>query len=485
MGQSFFRAVYLTAIYIFSVTYAIGQENPNTGQPQLLTLEDAAAIMLSNNRTIKIAEEVTAAATAQKQQLNSTWYPIIGATGGYIHSSNDISAKADLGTLGKDVADAFPALEQLLPLLEQLLPQVEQLISSLGSITLTIPLLKQNLTTIDIAAIWPLVTGGKRIYASRIGTELETTARLLYTNACNTQMALMINAYYTLKLANQATEMQQENLQYLNKLQHNAMRLKEEGFINKAEYLVVQVAAQEAQQQLKTSQANEKIALQALNTILGTSTLAIPCTPYLLPQNTPETDYNNAVLSNNTQLKILNTQQKIIENKKKIAIAGYLPDIALIARHNLYSGNIPSNLLPRSMIGATFQWNIFNGLYREKEIQKSNIETRELQHATDQTRMELITAASALQSKMENAENGIKTMELTTTLAKELLREREKSFTEGMCTPTEVVEAKAALLKGETALSLAYWEYNTALANLLALCSNSEQFIKLHHEHKQ
>ena len=485
MGQSFFRAVYLTAIYIFSATYANGQENSVTAQPQLLTLEDAAAIMLNNNRTIKIAEEAIAGATVQKQQLNATWYPTIGATGGYIHSSNDISVKADLGNLAQDMADAFPELQQLLPQLEQLLPQLGQLISALGNITITIPLLKQNLTTIDVAAIWPLVTGGKRIYASRIGTELETTARLLYTNACNAQMALMINAYYTLKLSNQTTQMQQENLQYLNKLQHNALRLKEEGFINKAEYLVVQVAAQEAQQLLKSSQANEKIALQALNTILGISTTATPCTPYLLPQNTPETDYNNALLTNNAQLKILSTQQKIIENKKKIAIAGYLPDIALIARHNLYSGNIPSNLLPRNMIGATFQWNIFNGLYREKEIQKSNIENRELQLATEQTRMELTTAASALQSKMENAANSIKTMELTTALAKELLREREKSFKEGMCTPTEVVEAKAALLKGETALSLAYWEYNTALANLLALCSNSEQFIELHHEHKQ
>lgn len=478
MGQSFLRAVYLTVIYIFSTIYTYGQENTSTIQPKLLTLEEAAEILRNNNRTIKIAEERIASAKAQKQQLNSSWYPVITAVGGYLHSSNDISAKANLGNMAQDIIGAFPALEQLLP-------QLEQIISSLGNMTLTIPLLKQNLTTIDAAALWPLITGGKRIYASRIGKELEHTAHLLYSNACNTQMALMINAYYTLKLSNQVKEMQLENLQYLNKLQHNALRLKEEGFINKAEYLIVQVAAQEAQQQLKNSEANEKIALQALNTILGTNTQAIPCTPYLLPDNIPKTNYINTVLSNNIQLEILNTQQKIIENKKKIAIAGYLPDIALIARQNLYTNNIPSNLLPRSMVGATFQWNIFNGLYREKEIRKSNIENRELQLATEQTRMELATAASALQSKMEDAANNIKTMKLTTTLAKELLREREKSFMEGMCTSTEVVEAKAALLKSETALSLACWEYNTTLANLLALCSNSEQFIELYHEYEQ
>lgn len=478
MRQLLLRAAQIAATVILSATGSVAQEYNGNPQTQLLTLEEAATILRTNNRTIKMAGNGAQAASAQKQQLNAAWYPIITATGGYIHTSNDISAKTDLGNMAKDILGQFPVLEQLLP-------QIEQAIASLGNITLTIPLLKQNLTTIDATAIWPLVTGGKRIYASRIGTELENTANLLYTNACNTQMALMINAYYTLKLANQITAMLQENMQYLNKLQYNALRLKEEGFINKAEYLVVQVAAEEASQQLASSIENGKTALQALNTILGTSTQAIPCSPYLTPADTIPTNYRNTIIANNTQLKILHTQQKIIENKKKIAIAEYFPDILLFAKQNIYSGNIPSNLFPRSMAGATFQWNIFNGLYREKEIQKSNIEKQEIELLTEQTEMELLTAASALQSKMDNAVHNIKTLELTLQLAKELLREREKGFAEGMCTPTQVIEAQNSLLKTETALSMAYWEYNTAFAGLLALCSNTEQFIELHHEIRQ
>lgn len=476
MRQLLCYAIIFTAIYLVPFQSVKGQQSDTI--PRLLTLEDAAALLHNNNRAIQIAQEGIKGATAEKQQLNATWYPFISASGGYIHTSNNISAKANLGNLASDIIGEFPSLGQLLP-------QLEQIITSLGSITLSIPLLEQNLTTIDAIAVWPIITGGKRIYASRIGNNLEQTAEHLYTSVYNTQMALMINAYYTLKLANQVARMQQENLQYMEKLHTNASRLKEEGFINKAEYLVVLVAKEEATREFESSKENCKVALMALNTILGTNISALPCSPFLLPDSTSSINYNNLILTNNAQLKILHTQQEITENRKKIAIADYFPNIALVARQNLYSHNIPSNLLPRSMAGATFQWNIFNGLYREKEIQKTNITQRELQLATKQTEMELITAASSLQSKMEDARYNISTLNLTVKLTKELLREREKSFAEGMCTSTEVVDAKTGLLKAETALTLAHWQYNASLANLLALCSNTEQFIEMLYESKQ
>ena len=85
---------------------------------QSLSLEDAAAILYSNNNAIKISETGVEVAKAQKQQLNSAWYPFISATGGYFHFSNKISADANVGELAQDavqtVTQTFPGLEQLL-----------------------------------------------------------------------------------------------------------------------------------------------------------------------------------------------------------------------------------------------------------------------------------------------------------------------------------------------------------------------------------
>ena len=139
--------------------------------------------------------------------------------------------------------------------------------------------------------------------------------------------------------------------------------------------------------------------------------------------------------------------------------------------------------MPRTIIGATMQWDLFDGLNREKEIQKSRLEQEQTSYAYSQAQQDLLTAAIALRSKMEDATCNMTTLEQTLQLARELLREREKSYAEGMCTSTDVVAARTAITQARTALNLAHWEYCTSLANLLTLSSDTYKFIELHNEY--
>ncbi len=453
---------------------------------QTLSLEDAAAILYSNNNAIKISETGVEVAKAQKQQLNSAWYPFISATGGYFHFSNKVSADANTGELAQDavqtLTQTFPGLEQML---QQLLPQLQQAVSSLGNITLSFPLLKQNITSIDAIALWPLFTGGKRILAGKIGTSLHQQAQELNILTTNAQMALMLNAYYTLKLARAVEQMNTENLKFMEKLLYNAKRLKEEGFINKAEYLVIQVARDEAARELQSSTQNIRVASSALSAVLGKEINGEELSgKWFVLDSLPNINaIYESVLQKNVQLKIIEHQEDILENSEKIAKSSYLPDIAIFARQNLYSYNIPKNLMPRTIFGATMQWNLFDGLNREKEIQKSRLEQEQTLYAYNQTRNDLFTAAIALRSKMEDAVCNMNALEQTQQLAQELLREREKSYAEGMCTSTDVVAARTAVTQARTALNLAHWEYCTSLANLLTLSSDTHKFIELHNEY--
>lgn len=449
----------------------------------LLTLEEAATILEQNNNAMKISRSAVEAARARKQQLQATWYPAISATGGYVHFSNRITADANMGdlaqSLAQDLTGNAAGLEQLL---RQLLPQLQQIIAGLSSTTLSVQLVGKNATSVDAVALWPLVTGGKRIYAGRIGSSLVESAGHLNTLTENAQMGLMLNAYYTLKLARGVGQMQLENLQYIRKLQQNALRLKEEGFINKAEYLVVQVAADEAAREYESARQNILVAEKALNAILGKELAGIiPQGSFFTLDSIPNiNETNSRILQHNPQLKILHAQGKILENKRKIAQSGYIPNLALFARQNLYSDNVPKNLLPRTMVGVAMQWDLFDGLAREKEIETSRIEERQMEYTAEQAENDLLTAALALRGSMEDASYNIGTLRKSITLAEELLREREKSFAEGMCTSTDVVAARTTLTKARTALDLAGWQYCTSLANLLALSADTEEFIRLH-----
>ena len=455
-------------------------------QPSQLTLEEAVQLLYSNNNAIKISQTAIEAAKAEKQQLKASWYPFISTTGGYFHFSNDISADANMGEIAQgllqDLQETFPGLEQMA---SQLLPQLQQIIAGLGNITLSVPLLRQNITTFDAVAVWPLITGGKRIYAGRIGNSIQESAELLAGHTANAQLALMLNTWYTLKLSTSVAGMQQENLQYMEKLHLNARRLMEEGFINKAEYLVVQVAKDEAIRESETAAQNVKVARKALGAILGKEIEdIIPLGNFFtLDSIPPVSTIYEKVLNGNLQLKILETQNRILEDKEKIAKSNYIPNVALFARQNIWSNNIPKNLMPRTTIGAAMQWDIFDGFAREKEIKKSKLQQQQLEFATEQAKEDLLTAALALRSRMEDADFNIRTMEQTLQLALELLREREKSFTEGMCTSTDMVAARTAVTKARTVLNLAGWEYCTSLANLLALSSETEYFIVLHNEY--
>lgn len=454
---------------------------------QSLSLEEAANLLLANNNTIKISQKTIEVAKAQKQQLDATWYPFITATGGYFHFSNDISADANLGDLAQDalqnLQNAVPGLEQLL---SQLLPQLQQTIASLGNSTLSVPLINSNAATADIVAIWPLITGGKRIYATRSGKEMVTGAQHLNALACNAQTALMLNAYYTLKLGLSVEKMQQENLQYISRLLKNAQRLKDEGFLNKAEYLVVQVAKDEAVREVETARHNVETANRALDAILGIETDILPDADYFTLDSIPGINtLKEQILLNNPQLKLLHSQREMAYNREKIAKSNYIPNIALFARQNIYSSNIPKNLVPRTTVGAAMQWDIFDGMARESQIRKTRLEQQQLEYATDQAEKELFTAAIALRSRMADASYSIKTLQSTRQLALELLREREKSFAEGLCTSADVIAARTSLTKAGTALDLAHWQYCTALANLLALTSNTYKFIELHNENRQ
>lgn len=482
------RFALITCIITFYSLNIFAQEQQYTS----ISLEEAAQLLYKNNNTLKSSEKNLEIAKGQKQQLNSAWYPFISATGGYTYLSNNIEAKASIAEITEplkdpisnilpDIKQILPSLVQKFPEIAQLLPKLNSMLSNIGSINLSFPLLEQNLSQIDLTLLWPVFTGGKRIYSGKIGKEIEGAAKNLNNKTIQTQYALMIQAYYSLKLCQEVIKVNNESVNCMTQLYNNAKSLLNNGFINKAELLVAQVAMEEAIRELENSKEAEKVAQNALSTIIGCIGNTHPSSNFFIIANIPSQDYyNQLVIENNSQLKALDNQIGIISQQNKIAKSNYLPNIALFAKQNIYSYNVPKNLSPRTVIGAAAQWTLFDGLNREKSIKVSNLEYNKLLESRTQIEKDLILAAHKLRSNMIEALNNLKVLTSTINLSTELLRVREKSFAEGMANSTDVVTAQTMLAKAKIASHLAYWQFDTSLAALLALCSNIEDFINLY-----
>ena len=72
--------------------------------------------------------------------------------------------------------------------------------------------------------------------------------------------------------------------------------------------------------------------------------------------------------------------------------------------------------------------------------------------------------------------NNVSALNTTIEMSKELVRIRKKSFTEGMATSTEVIDAEVMLSKVQIASLLAYYQYDVALINLLSACGIPDTF---------
>ena len=153
-----------------------------------------------------------------------------------------------------------------------------------------------------------------------------------------------------------------------------------------------------------------------------------------------------------------------------------MPNIAIFGKQTLWAHGIEKNLVPRTIIGVGFTWNLFDGLEREKRIKQSKLTSQTLALGKEKAKDDLTVAIDQCYSQMQKAQDNVKALNSSIALSEELVRIRKKAFLEGMATSTEVIDAETLLSTVKVAQLAAYYEFDVALINLLAICGIPEQF---------
>ena len=218
----------------------------------------------------------------------------------------------------------------------------------------------------------------------------------------------------------------------------------------------------------------EQVEQQALKRLLGITSetaLILPTSPLTpLAPMLSESDYQAAMHSNNYGLHTLYIEEQMAQAALRMGQSDYLPDIALFGKQTLYAHGLPSNLLPRTIVGVGFTWNLFDGLHRERAIAQSRLERQSLAYTREHTEAALATTVSELYATLTRTLADTRVLTTTIALNEELARMRRIAFAEGMATSTEVVDAENALSQARLDLLSAYYLYRITLTNLQALC---------------
>lgn len=185
------------------------------------------------------------------------------------------------------------------------------------------------------------------------------------------QQSLLIESYFGLRLGQRVVAVKEETYNSLKTHYDQALKLEQNGMINRAERLFAQVSMDEAKRELESSRKDLEVAQQALKSLLNMEEEKdiSTTTSLFINTNIPSADYfKEMVPANNYLVNQLKLQENIAGNELKIGRSGYVPTIALFGKQTLYSHGVDKYLMPRTMVGIGFTWNIFDGLNREKKI---------------------------------------------------------------------------------------------------------------------
>lgn len=464
------KAMMLTDIYLrflfvclLSVVGIVGLPSQTVNY----SFADAQAQMLCENRALKAAEAEVQVVRRERQRVSALWWPQLQADGMYMHLSERVEVREPLSQFTN------PAKEYVQSLVpgEQL---VTGLLDRVGEYTLRFPLLPQNVASVGLTAEWVAFSGGKRVFADRMAQRMVDVAEIGSERIRAAEQVELVERYYGLVLARQSSEVCLRRYEGLSRHYADAVRMEEVGLVDKAIRLAARVAMEEAEREWRHAESVEQVRQTALKQLLGIAdekVQVIPTSPLFMEMELPaEALFVNAMCSSNYTLATLSLEEQMAGDKLNMDLGGYLPEVALFGKQTLYAHGLPSNLLPRTVVGIGFTWNLFDGLGRERKVAQTKLARHALTWSREDAEAELMVVVTELYATLQRTMADMRVLDSTIALGKELLRMHRAAFSEGMATSTELVDAENALATSRLAQLTARYTCDVALANLLAVC---------------
>ena len=429
----------IVCLSLISVSVSAREDSAASGWLEL-SFEESVERMQKENRSLQIAVNDIEWAKNEHQKLNSFWFPSLTAIGGSFCLSNPVE---------------------------------------LAWNTLRLPFISQHIASVDFTFSWPLFAGGKRMCANKIGQSMVHLAEIKHNQEEAEQQTLLVEGYFALRLGTEIVAVRQEAYEALRQHYAHALKLEQNGLITHADCLFVEVSMDEAKRELEAAREDKDVAQQVLKSLLHIeSDIEIgTTTPLFVNDSVPSVDYfKKQIPMGNYLVNQLKLQQNITKNQLKIARSAYFPTIAVVGKQTLCAHGVDKYLMPRTMIGVGFSWNLFDGLNRERTIRQARISDRQLVLGREKAITDLEVGIDKCYSQLQKSFDAIKTLTTTLRMSKELVRVRQRSFQEGMATSTDVVDAEVMLAKIQIEFQMAYYQYDVALMRLLSICGMPEMF---------
>lgn len=283
--------------------------------------------------------------------------------------------------------------------------------------------------------------------------------------------------YFAVQLARSIERLQNAMLHQQELEVRKALRFEKTGTISKLERMAVEVNRDTAKREFLTAQTNRRVAESELAGLLREESVGELKNPLFVVTEDIGTlkSWQDKALGASPVLKSVVAQRRQAEQGVTAAKAAWHPQVYAFANYNMIKHylTIPE---PDWIAGIGLKFTLWDNKDRNASIAAANSLVTKAQAAHDEARNRIQTAVQTAYLKSNEAREAYRLTDSTLSLAKENLRLREKSFSEGLSTADEVNDARTKLLAAEIARRVAAYRFVVAWAMLNAACGDMNAF---------
>ena len=420
---------------------------------------DAWLRMLSVNDGLKSEKQGEKQAKMMKEAAKSMYLPSINFTGSYTH-------------IDKGVDLDVPSSNIVLPIGSGVtIPQGGLLQESI---------VKQDIFLADLNVLWPLYTGGKIRIANDLRTTQISEARARTNMAKDKAFVTLVKVYYGVLMGEALLQTRLEVEKALALHYKHAKKLKEQGQIAQVELLNAKVRYDKAKIETTKARHSYEIASSTLKKLLKSQKLTPSSHLFVNFKVEKEAHYESAMQENHPALKLLNIKKNQSEMMVKMNKGSYHPTLAAYGNYNLYKDDsLLFEALPKWFVGVGVKWTLFDNGGRSEKLEVAKIMQTKVAHIQAQARTDLSILLEKSYKEMRLYLDEYRGLNSSLALAGENVRLRERSFTEGLSTSIDVIDAQLFLASIKTERLNAAYNYVKKLSQVMVLSGERDNFIVL------
>jgi outer membrane protein TolC len=136
-----------------------------------------------------------------------------------------------------------------------------------------------------------------------------------------------------------------------------------------------------------------------------------------------------------------------------------------------------SPYLPGYMVGVGMKWNLFEGLSQRKRVEAMDFQKMQAEDYYQKSSADIRTVINKHYQELNMYREQLRMLDAAMEMANEYFRVRNKAFTEGMATSTQVADASLLLAKARIDRLQAMYGYDLSLSRLLYYSGITNQYI--------